>query len=113
MKLNTKEPFGHIYGNHAASYTQHGKFFDGAGNEIDSNGLIKGGSERDETDEVEQAQEFLKDLLHDTKMSKAKIAKEAEAQGHSWHHVEEAADILGVIKFKVGVVLNWKLNEEQ
>jgi hypothetical protein len=112
MKLNPKEPFGHIYGNHVASYTQHGKFFDGAGVEIDKDGLTVGAAENDESDAVEAAQAFLTELLTGTKVSKAKVVKAAEVEGHSWHNVEEAADLLGVVKFKVGVVQTWKLSEE-
>lgn len=113
MKLNTKQPYGHIYGNHAATFTQNGKFFDGSGTEIDEEGLQKDKEVEEEDQTLEQAKEFLQTLLAGTKMTKAKIVKEAEIQGFSWHVVEQAADLMDVIKFKVGVVANWKLNEEE
>lgn len=109
MKLNTKQPYGHVYGNHAASFIQNGKFFDGSGAEIDEEGLEKPDGS---VDDVDRAKQFLTDLLTGTKVSKAQIVKAAEVEGHSWHQVEEAADLLGVVKFKVGVVQNWKLSEE-
>lgn len=108
MKLNTKQPYGHIYGNHAATFTQHGKFFDGAGNEIDEDGLEK---DESNADSVEQAQEWLKSILFETRMTKARIVKQAEVDSHSWHDVVEASNILNVHKSNSGNSEYWKLIE--
>jgi len=109
MNLNTKQPFGHIYGNHFAAYEQAGKFFDGSGKEVDNNGDTVTENE----DDSDEGVAFLQPLLENTYMSKKKIADEAERQGVSWHLVENAANALNVVKFKVGVVWNWRLPEDE
>jgi hypothetical protein len=111
MKLNQKQPYGHVYGNHVAAFTQNGKFFDGAGNEVDDDGVMVDPPEADLA-ETEAAAEFLKQLLDGTQVSKKKVADAAEAEGISWHLVENAANELDVVKFKKGVVWFWRLNEE-
>ena len=60
MKLNTKQPYGRIYGNHAAVYTQNGHFFDGAGNQVDASGNNIGADE-DDDDGALKAELFLKE----------------------------------------------------
>ena len=108
MKLNPKQPYGHIYGNHAAAFEQAGKFFDGAGNELDDDGETVVA----EDEATEEGLDFLRNILENTQMSKKKIADEAERQGVSWHLVENAANALNVVKFKQGVVWTWRLPEE-
>jgi len=109
MKLDTKTSYGHIFGNHAATYVQHGKFFDGAGNEIDEDGLVKDSGDAKDLDKVEEAQNFLRILISDNAMSKAKIVKQSEVENLSWGDVKEAADLLNVIKYKQGAAEMWKL----
>ena len=111
MRLNKKEPYGHIYGNHVATYTQHGKFFDGAGNEIDKEGITKDEELTDE-EKLDQAEDFLREMLTETRVAKKTVAKEAEGQGISWEFVAQAAENLGVREIKIKNVLNWTMPDE-
>jgi len=111
MKLNVKQPYGHIYGNHAAVYTQNGHFFDGAGNEVDTSGDIIGGDEDEEGSP--RAELFLTELLSGGALSKKKVADAAEREDIPWVDIENAANAMDIVKFKVGVVMNWRLNQEQ
>jgi len=109
MKLNPKQHFGHVYGNHFAAFEQDGKYFDGAGKEVDNAG---NSVDVDYEEDNEEGVAFLQNLLENTQMSKKKIADQAEREGVSWHLVENAANTLNVVKFKQGVVWTWRLPEE-
>jgi hypothetical protein len=110
MKLNPKEPYGHIYGNHAASYTQHGKYFDSAGNEVTTDGEEV---HSDAEGGVEAAAEYLRGLLFDTRMTPKAIEKQAEIDGYALDDIRDAAVQIDVRKFKSGPHTYWALPEDE
>ena len=115
MKLDTKRHYGTIYGEPLIHFTQDGKFFDAAGNEV---GAAKEVEQPTEVvaevvpDTMKGAMTFLKTLLNNTQMSKEAIVKEAELQNVSWHNIENAANELGVVKFQIKGKAQWRLATE-
>lgn len=109
MILDKKRSFAHIYGHPNASYEQDGKLFNGAGVEVK---FVDVPHFEEDSNESVPAEVFLKNLLHDTSMSKSKIANIAESSGVSWIDIETASVALNVFKKRQGVGEIWKLTDE-
>ena len=94
QKLDTKRPYGTVYGHAEASYEQDGKLFDGGGDVLEQTTRID--TVRVDVDPVE----WLSTLLAGGAVSQPTIVKQADIVGLSWHSVSNAGNKLNVNKYK-------------
>lgn len=115
MKLNEKLSYGTIHGHPIYSYEQNGKFFDGLRNEVNPEGAVVQTKQDDiiQTDRVESAKAFLRNLLADGPIAKAILFKQAEGMANvfSWDEVNKAKDVMQVIISQRNKQDFWQLPE--
>lgn len=112
MKLDTKKPYGQIFGHHSASYEQDGKLFDGGGTLIvDSKDAAVLTPAQEPVKVVDGAGDFLLRVLKEGPMSKGGVYKEAEEAKLNWADVKNAAVTLNVHVYSQKSTEYWKLSE--
>ena len=110
MKFDPAFPFALVYGRPGVRYSQGGLDFDIEGNEVKARKRTM----RDviiEGDLVSSAKEFLKTVLAKGPQPKFVIYRAAEENNQLWQAVKEAAEVLGLVKFKFRTREYWKLPE--
>lgn len=113
MKLDKSLPYATITGHPVARYEQGGLLFDGAGASLTAPAARATEVDRIiETDAVESAKEFLKNVLRSGPLSKAVIYKTAEDNNQSWDAIKKAAALVNVVMFTYNKAMMWKLPEE-
>lgn len=116
MKLDRTQTFGQIWGHPSAMYEQGGNLFDGSGDLVNKKKSSKSKSKEpeisdEESQKMESAKSFLKNILADSEMSKTNIYREVDQAGQDWESVKNAAPLVGVTIYRKGTVEMWKLTE--
>ena len=114
-KLNFKQPYGVVYGHDEIRYTQDGKNFDTAANEIfppkaPPKVQVVGTTPAKATG-LDNAKAFLMQVLKENPVSKSAIFKEVENNNLVWNDVRDAAIELNINKFSQKNLEMWKLPE--
>lgn len=113
-KLNFKQPYGMVYGHDSIRYTQDGKNFDAAANEISPpkpKVQEAGDKPPAKSTGLDNAKAFLKQVLKENPLSKSAIFKEVENNNLVWNDVRDAAIELNINKFSQKNLEMWKLPE--
>ena len=116
QKLDMTKPYGTVVGHDVARYEQNGLLYGATMELIGTHPTVEAkvaDSRVIMTDAVSSAKAFLQQVLKDTALRKAAIFKEAEANNQNWDAVKDAANVIGVVKFKYQGSETWKLPEEQ
>lgn len=120
MKFDPKKPYGMITGHAWARYEQNGVLYDSQGNpetrdleieEIEVPEEIKlevGGKDF----ELNNAKDFLKNILADGALARSVIFKECSANNQQWEKVQTAFAEIGGEVSKRGNALYWKLKAQ-
>lgn len=66
-----------------------------------------------EKNAIQEAEDFLNDLLCDSPVSANKVKKASESSGHSWRTIRRAKDNLGIEPKKVGKEWVWSLPDRK
>ena len=115
MKLDTSKPHAVVYGHLEASYEQNGILYDGGGNPLQppkpEQAKAKAKEIIVEHDGVENAKEFLKNILKQGPLSKSTVFKTAEDNNQKWEHVKDAASLLNIAKVHAKGLEVWKLSD--
>ena len=109
MKFDETKPFGVICGDPNRRFEQNGLFYDSSkrmiGGELDIADLII------QTDQVDSAEAFLRNILEGRAVSKSAIYKEAENNNQDWDSVKKASEMVKVIKSQRNKQEFWQLPE--
>lgn len=109
-QLDKNKPHGTVYGHSSAMYEQDGVLFDGSGAEIQSSTSSEvSDSKVIPHNGVENAKEFLLNILKLNPLSKAAVYKAAEQNSQQWDDVKNAAESIPVTKFQYQGAEMWKL----
>lgn len=122
MKLKENRPYGTIHGHPVYVYEQDGKFFNGSRDQVDQDGSkVDGGKEEVDstidkdkviqTDGVDTATAFLKNLLGGGAMAKAILYQQAEGMQLDWNDVKKAATAMKIISSQRNKQEFWQLPE--
>lgn len=106
--LDKTKPYGTVYGHDVARYEQDGKLYTGTGAPVEpprSDLVI-------ETDQVDSASIFLKNILKNGPLAKSAVFKVAGENNQEWSSVTDAAESIGIVKFTYKNATMWKLPEE-
>lgn len=110
MKLDKTKPYGIVAGHMDAAFEQNGVLFDGAGNSVNPDPVVKD-DRTIVTDEVASAQEFLKNILKNGALAKKVIYNEADKNNQQWPNVQKAFETLGLVKTVQNKEDYWRLPE--
>jgi hypothetical protein len=115
MKLDKSKSYGTVYGHDSAMFQQGDTLFDGAGNPIAPSikeaSKPKGKDAVIEHDGVEQAKDFLKNILKQGPLSKSVIFKTANDNNQAWEDVKNAAVSLNINRVQLKGMETWKLTD--
>lgn len=117
IKLDQKRPYGVVYGDPMIKYEQDGVYFDGQMNLLGTPAKVAPKLAKIEalvTDQVANAQDFLKNILNNNPLAKNVVYKTAGDTNIQWDHVKRAADLLGVLRYRNGPANEetWRLPEK-
>lgn len=114
IELDFDKPYGTVHGSDKYRYVQDGRHFDALGQYVPDKPALPRAREEIliETDAVDSAREFLKNILKDNPLPKSRIYAEAENNNQGWESVNTASKLLGVKRFSVKNVEMWKLVTE-
>ncbi len=113
QRLDTKRPFGTVFGHEYALYEQDGKLFGGDQKvleqpEAQEDDPVKSQIEAQKS-KPKTAEEFLKSFLHGTAIAKTNVYKESQILKLNWDKVQKAVETLGVQTFILKGTEMWKL----
>ena len=114
IELDFDKPYGTVHGSDKFRYVQDGRHFDALGQFVPETPALPRPREEVliETDEVDSAREFLKNILKDNPLPKSRVYAEAQNNNQLWDSVNTASKLLGVKRFSVKNVEMWKLVTE-
>lgn len=111
QRLDTSKSYGTVIGHDSAMYEQDGKLFGGDMKLLKEEQADPVATQVSST-KPRNAEEFLKQLLDNTAMSKNNVYKEVQIQKQSWDKVQQAAAKLGVHIYQLKGVEMWKLTQD-
>jgi len=112
MNLDRNKSYATIYGHSVAVYEQNGVLFDGAGCSISEKKQEQ--KKKDliiQHDGVENAKEFLLNVLRSGPLSKSAVYKVAGDNNQAWDNIKDASQLLGIVKYQFQKSEMWKLSE--
>lgn len=114
IELDFDKPYGTVHGSDKYRYVQEGRHFDGLGQFVPEVPALPRPREEVliETDAVDSAREFLKNILKENPLPKSRVYSEAENNNQNWEAVNTARKLLKVKSFVVHNVEMWKLISE-
>lgn len=115
-KIDFKKPYATIVGHAHARYEQDGVLYTAGGDLFGTPAGTEQILKKEEivqTDEINGAKAFLRQVLKDNALSKSALYKLADQNLQNWDAVKTAALDLQIRKFKYGTTEMWKLTEEE
>ena len=110
MKLDTKKPYGVVYGHATIAYQQDGKDFDGAMNQLDAPKPVSK-AKAAAAPALSNAEAFLRQILKENPLSKSAVFKEVESNNQNWNDVRTAAADMGIQRYTQNTLEMWRLPE--
>jgi hypothetical protein len=115
MPLDKTKSYGTVHGHEWAKYIQNGTMYNEAGESYDEQS-----TDREEISEfrktpetiVQNAREFLTEILAEGPMNRSEIVKEADKRGLDWNLVKSAAVEISVNSYKIRDNTFWRLKIE-
>lgn len=119
MSFDPKRSYATITGHPWAKYEQNGTLYDyqgrqpeesdGDNEQAETNVVVEEKNPHDRDFDVENAKEFLKNVLAEGQLTRGAVYRAAQNNNQKWDKVEQAFNLLGGQKIKNGVWLYWKL----
>lgn len=114
-KLDETKPYATVHGSSLMRYEQGGLMYDHHKRLIGTPKTVavkKSVEEKLVTDKVDHARAFLRNVLSGGPLAKSVVYRVAGDNNQEWEHVKEAAQVLGIVTYKVSDTEMWKLNPE-
>lgn len=114
MKLDKTQPYGLVYGHERAHFEQKGVLFGADGTALDyAAPAVPDAKDRIiESPDVDSARTFLLNVLKSGPLSKSALYKIVLDNNQDWQVINNAAELLGVVRFAYQKTTMWKLPEE-
>lgn len=114
IELDFDKPYGTIHGTEKYRYVQNGRYYDSLGQFVPDLPALPRPREEVliETDSVDSAREFLKNILKENPLPKSRVYAESQNNNQDWEAVNTARKLLKVKSFQVQNVEMWKLVTE-
>lgn len=116
MTLDKTQPYGIVYGHDRAHYEQGGVLFTVDGVALDyASPPPTANDSKDriiDSPDVENARTFLTNVLKNGPLSKSAVYKIVLDNNQNWQVINNAAELMGVVRFAYQKHTMWKLPEE-
>ena len=115
MNLDKTQPYGLVYGHERAHFEQGGVLFGADGVALDHTAPPTAPDPKDriiDSPDVENARTFLMNVLKNGALSKSAVYKLVLDNNQNWQVINNAAELMGVVRFAYQKHTMWKLPEE-